>query len=123
MERHGIGRDVDMLRRRGKGGGGAAGNAGKREEKFAKVHICQCAFAPPAGLASNSTSHGAGHWRSACAIKSRRVSPGRRNDYVAPTAGRSSFESAVGTDFPGSNRGGICFTVATARPRSPVRAP
>src|SRR5579862_5040936 len=51
MERHIVGRDVDVLRRGGKGCDGAEGCAGKRDDKFAKVHICRCEFAAVAGLA------------------------------------------------------------------------
>src|SRR5580700_3127914 len=40
--------------------------------------------------------HGVRRRRSVCAIKSKRVSRGRRNDYVAPAADRLSFESGAG---------------------------
>src|ERR1700688_2447674 len=86
MARPVVGGDVDVLRRGGKGCGGAEGDAGKREDKFPKVHICQCEFVASAGVAGRQRimECAAG---AVSAIKSKRVSPGRRNDYVAPAAG------------------------------------
>jgi hypothetical protein len=51
VERHIVGGDIDALRRGGKGYDGAEGDAGKREDESAKVHICQCEFAASAGVA------------------------------------------------------------------------
>ena len=51
VERHIVGRDIDALRRGGKGCDGAEGDAGKREDEYAKIHICQCEFAASAGVA------------------------------------------------------------------------
>ena len=95
VQRHIVGGDVDVLRRGGKGCDGAEGDAGKREDKFAKVHICQCEFAAADRRSGSAAYHGSAPPAQVPAIKSRRVSSGRRNDYVAPVAGHSR-ESGAG---------------------------
>jgi hypothetical protein len=51
-----------VLRRGPKGCDGAEGQAGKREDEFPKVHICQCEFAAAAGVAGRQriTEYAAG---------------------------------------------------------------